>query len=141
MPAFRFQVDMTMCFTINHEDEATAKQLANQFAESFVDGADIGPNMGEFDDADARVYYDATDNDPEIVDIEDDGRRFLVKDRSGRGESVTLDAAELLSTFPMEVEFESGEPEEDEFSEWIDSAEVGDTFDHPDHAVKITRTE
>lgn len=68
MAGHRFQVTMSMCFTIHADNLSEAQERAHEFVDSFSMGAEVGPNCGDFSDADARVYS----NDPEleIVDIE-----------------------------------------------------------------------
>lgn len=68
-------------------------------------------------------------------------KRFLVKDHSGRGVAVTLPLSDIRERWDMGY---SNDPEsdfEDTLGEWLDSAEVGDTFENQDDHVTFTRTD
>lgn len=70
MAGYRFQVTMSMCFTVNENNDFEAEKLAREFVDSFRNGVSVGPNVGPFSDADAQVYS----NDPELelVDVDTD---------------------------------------------------------------------
>ena len=61
---------MSMCFTVHANNINEAQERAHEFVDSFSMGAKVGPNCGDFSDAEARVYS----NDPELelVDVEGD---------------------------------------------------------------------
>jgi hypothetical protein len=68
-------------------------------------------------------------------------KKFLVKDHSGRGVSITLPMAEIHARWDIAY---SNDPEseiEESLGEWLDQAEVGDTFENQDDNVTFTRTE
>lgn len=65
MTSYRFEVPMSMSFSIEADNEEDAQALANEFVDTFVDGASIGPDGGW---EDARVY--STDSKPVVVCIE-----------------------------------------------------------------------
>ena len=70
MAGYRFQVTMSMCFTVYADDCGAAQQRANEFVDSFALGTAVGPNCGDFSDAEARVY--SNDPDLELIDVDTD---------------------------------------------------------------------
>lgn len=68
-------------------------------------------------------------------------KRFLVKDHSGRGVAVTLLLLDIQERWDMGY---SNDPEsefEDTLGEWLDRAEVGDTYENQEDNVTFTRTD
>lgn len=68
-------------------------------------------------------------------------KRFLVKDHSGRGIAVTLPLSDIVERWDLEF---SNDPEnewEDTLGEWLEDAEVGDTFANQEDHVSFTRVD
>ncbi len=72
MTEYRFSVRTDLCFSIHADSLDTAKEKAIEFVGGFTDGVNVGPNMGEFSDADARMYSDPSNGEPEIEDVYED---------------------------------------------------------------------
>jgi hypothetical protein len=62
---YRFSVPTVMSFSIIADSEEEAEKLAQEFVDTFEEGASVGPNDSEFD---ARVYK--TETSPQIDCIE-----------------------------------------------------------------------
>lgn len=68
-------------------------------------------------------------------------KRFLIKDQSGRGFAVTLPMADVLSRWDGAYSNDPEDSNETSFGDWMQVAEVGDTYDNVDENVTFTRTE
>ncbi len=67
--------------------------------------------------------------------------RFMVKDQSGRGFSVTLPLSDIRQRWDMEYRDDPANELESMFGDWLDTAEVGDTFTNHDDNVTFTRVD
>jgi hypothetical protein len=68
-------------------------------------------------------------------------KRFLVKDHSGRGIAVTLPLSDIRERWDMDF---SNDPEnefEDTLGDWMENADVGDTFFNQEDHVSFTRVD
>lgn len=65
--------------------------------------------------------------------------QFLVKDTSGRGETTTLSAADVLASWDGEYKNNPDDQWQESLAEWLESADVGSTFTHAESNVTFTR--
>ena len=68
-------------------------------------------------------------------------KRFLVQEHSGRGIAVTLTLAGITERWDLEV---SNNPEsefEDTLGEWLEYAEIGDSFTNEEEHSSFTRVD
>lgn len=65
MTSYRFSVPTVMSFSIVADNEDEAQKLAQEFVDTFEEGASVGPNDSN---EDARVY--STETAPQIDCIE-----------------------------------------------------------------------
>lgn len=67
-------------------------------------------------------------------------KHFLLKDHSGRGLSVTLSASDIHEQWELDFKNDPADAWEDSLGDWLESANVGDTFSHDEANVTFTRT-
>lgn len=67
-------------------------------------------------------------------------KRFLVKDLSGRGITVTLPLSDIRESWDLEYKNSPNDDCEDSLGNWLETAEVGDTFANEEENVTFTRT-
>jgi hypothetical protein len=68
-------------------------------------------------------------------------KRFLVKDHSGRGFAVTLPLSDIRERWDMSYSNSPDDEFEDNLGDWLDSAEIGDSFFNNDDYVSFTRVD
>lgn len=68
-------------------------------------------------------------------------KRFLVKDHSGRGVAVTLPLLDIQERWDTDYSNDPESEYEETLGEWLDRAEVGDTFENQEDHVTFTRTD
>ncbi len=68
-------------------------------------------------------------------------KRFLVKDTSGRGIAVTLPISDVRERWDMDFKNDPDSEWDDSLGDWLESADVGDTFLNEEDNVAFTRTD
>ncbi len=68
-------------------------------------------------------------------------KRFLVQDQSGRGIAVTLLFSEVRERFDLSFSNDLEDEFEETLGEWLEHAEVGDTFTNHEDMLTFTRVD
>ena len=63
-------------------------------------------------------------------------RRFLINDQSGRGIAVTLPLRDVIDRWDSCHKNDPEDPSETALGEWLEVAEIGDTFDNLDENLR-----
>jgi len=68
-------------------------------------------------------------------------KKFLVQDHSGRGIAVTLPLSEVRESFDLSFSNDLEDEFEETLGEWLEHADVGDTFANEEDHFTFTRVE
>lgn len=68
-------------------------------------------------------------------------KRFLVKDHSGRGFAVTLPISDVRERWDRNFKNDPDDEWEETLGDWLESADVGDTFTNTEDKCSFTRTD
>ena len=68
-------------------------------------------------------------------------KKFLVKDHSGRGIASNLPLSHIREHWDMDSKNDEEDEWEDTLGDWLESADVGDTYFRNENNCSFTRTE